>query len=320
MQVHDVDGVFLDVLLKGHREFGAFGFLDRNEVLDGKGVHDLAAEALGNHAGADALAGGIDGRSGTGRATADDEDVEGALGGDFFGGTSSRASIELGENFLDAHPALAEFCTIQEDGRHGHDLALFNFSLKEGAINHGAAETGVEHGHQVEGLHDIRAVVAGERDEGFGVVGAGQGLDLFDDRSVDLGRMTAGLQQGKDEGGELMAHRNAGKADARGFAGQADGEGGAQRGAEVFTKADPVGLIDDVHEQSAHVFGFGAVVEAGNDFDGTLQLLEIGFELGFDGGVEHGVLPVCGFQGKSAVNPKFPLKSALAWRGRCLMA
>jgi hypothetical protein len=62
LQVHDVDLVFLDVLLQRHGELGAFGVLHRDEVLDGKRVEHLAAEALGHHAGADALARGVDRR------------------------------------------------------------------------------------------------------------------------------------------------------------------------------------------------------------------------------------------------------------------
>ena len=72
-------------------------------------VEHLAAEALGDDAGADALAGGVDGRRGAGGAAADDEHVERrpcrrsrrglALGG---------AGVELGDDLLEAHAALVE--------------------------------------------------------------------------------------------------------------------------------------------------------------------------------------------------------------------
>ena len=45
-------------------------------------VEHLAAEALGDDAGADALAGGVDGGGGAGGAAADDEHVERVLGVD----------------------------------------------------------------------------------------------------------------------------------------------------------------------------------------------------------------------------------------------
>jgi hypothetical protein len=48
------------------------------------GVQHLAAEALGDDAGADALARGVDRRRGAGRAAADDQHVEGRLGAPSF--------------------------------------------------------------------------------------------------------------------------------------------------------------------------------------------------------------------------------------------
>jgi hypothetical protein len=59
--------------------FGPSVSLHRDEVLDGQRVQHLAAEALGDDAGADALARGVDGRRRAGRAAADDQHVEGAL-------------------------------------------------------------------------------------------------------------------------------------------------------------------------------------------------------------------------------------------------
>jgi hypothetical protein len=77
------------------------------------------------------------------------------------------------------------------------------------------ADAGVEHGHQVQRLHHVRAVVAGQRDDRSRSAFAGQGLDLLDHRRIDLGRVAAGLQQGQHQRGELVAHRDAGEADAR---------------------------------------------------------------------------------------------------------
>jgi len=73
-----------------------------------------------------------------------------------------------------------------------------------------------------------------------------------------------------------MAHRQAGEVNARGFAGQANGEGRATRGLTVGAQADPGGERGDVGQQQAHFFALGAVVERGDDFDRPLQLFEIG--------------------------------------------
>src|SRR5690606_8808868 len=120
LQVHDVDVVLAHVFFQRAGQFRAFGFLHRDEVLDGHGVQHLAAEALGRHAGTDALAHGVDGRRGAGRATADDQHVEGVLGVEFLGVAGGGAGVELGEDFLFAHAALAEQFAVEVDARHGH--------------------------------------------------------------------------------------------------------------------------------------------------------------------------------------------------------
>jgi hypothetical protein len=79
LQVHDVDVVILDVLLQRGDQLRAFGVADRDEVLDAQRVQHLAAEALGDDAGADALARGVDRRRRAGRAAADHEHVEGVF-------------------------------------------------------------------------------------------------------------------------------------------------------------------------------------------------------------------------------------------------
>ncbi|MNY82905.1 hypothetical protein D3C86_2252930 [compost metagenome] len=57
--------------------------------------------------------------------------------------------------------------------------------------------------------------MAGERDEGLELELALEGADRLDDVGLDLGRMAAGLQQRQHQGGELVAHGNAGEVDAR---------------------------------------------------------------------------------------------------------
>ena len=265
------------------------------KFLDRQRIHHLAAETLGDDAGTNALAGGVNGRCRTGRTAADDEHIEGFLIGDLGGGAGRCTGVESGDDFLDAHPALAEFFAVQIDRRDGHDLALVHLVLEHRTVDHRACHTRIEHGHQIERLHDVRAVMAGQRDEGFKVEAAGQGLDLLDHRGIDLRRVAAGLQQGEDQRGELMAHRNAGKVDARRFARLADGERGAQRGLAVFAQADLRRKFGNVDQHGAHFLRLVAVVQGGNDFDRALQFFEIGLELGLDVGVEHGGSPLAEF-------------------------
>src|SRR5690606_8787532 len=137
LQVHDIDVVASDVLLKCRRHFGAFGFFHRDEVFDGHGIQHLAAEALGHNAGIDAFARGIDGHCSPRWAAADNEHVEYVFLFEFFRLAGGRAFIQLGEDFLNRHTALAELRAIQKCGGHRQYLAFVDLVLEQGAVDHG---------------------------------------------------------------------------------------------------------------------------------------------------------------------------------------
>ena len=106
------------------------------KFYDAQGVQHLAAEALGHHAGADALAGGVDGGGGAGRATAHHQHVEHFLVGELGCVPGSGARIHLGQDLAQFHAAGAEGLAVEVDGGHAHDLALFHFLLEDTAIDH----------------------------------------------------------------------------------------------------------------------------------------------------------------------------------------
>ncbi len=135
LQVHDVDVIFLDVLLQRGGHFRAFRVLDRDEILDRHRVQHLAAEALGDDAGVDALARRIDRRRRAGRAAADDQHVEGRLVLELCGGAHRGARVDLGQHLLEPQPALGEQFAVQEHGGHGHDLARLDLVLEQGAVD-----------------------------------------------------------------------------------------------------------------------------------------------------------------------------------------
>ena len=143
-------------------EFRPVGLQHRDEVLDAHRVHGLAAHAFGQHAGADALAGGVHGRSRAGRPATDDEHVVSALRIQLRGIARRAAGVELRDDFLDVHPALAEMLAVQEDHRHGQHLAVGHFLLVQPTVDHDALDARVQHRHQVQRLHHVRAVVAGQ--------------------------------------------------------------------------------------------------------------------------------------------------------------
>lgn len=150
---------------------------------------------------------------------------------------------------------MAEHLAVEEHRRHRHDLALVHFALEQGAVDHHVLDARVQNRHQVQRLHDIRAVMTRERDVGLesqrlrGVDGA----NLLDEFGIHLGWMAADLQQAQHEGGELMAERDAGEADPGLFAGASDGERGFAGICAVFPHADKRGERLDLVQQLAQL-------------------------------------------------------------------
>jgi hypothetical protein len=86
--------------------------------------------------------------------------------------------------------------------------------LNKPTVDGHVAHARVENGHQVQRLHHVRAVVAGQRHVGLENQIHVQRLDLGDDIGWHLGRMATGLQKGQHQRRELMPHRDGGKAHA----------------------------------------------------------------------------------------------------------
>jgi hypothetical protein len=237
LQVHDVHPVLLDVFFQCTAQLGSVGVGHGDEVLDGQGVHDLAAEALAQDAGTDALPRRVHRRRRAGRSAAHHQHVEGRLLSQFGCVTRGGPGIEPGDDLLDAHAAVGEGLAVQVDAGHGHDLARVHLVLEQGAVDHHVMDVRVDGRHGVQGLHHVRAVVAGQGDVGLETEVAGDAANLLDHVGFQLGRVAAGLEQGQDQGGELVAHGQAGEADAGAFftlAHLADGEGGAAGVVAIF--------------------------------------------------------------------------------------
>ena len=137
-----------------------FGVGDRDEILDPHGVEHLPAKTFGDHAGTNTLARGIDRSGRTGRAATDHQHIERVLGGDLFRGTRHRSGVKLGHDLGQVHAPLPEHFAIEEHGRHGHDLAAFDFILEQRAVDCDMAGVGVERGDHVQRLHHVGAVLA----------------------------------------------------------------------------------------------------------------------------------------------------------------
>jgi len=287
LQVHHVDLVLTHVFFERAGQFRAFGFLHRDEVLDGHGVQHLTAEALGSDAGADALARGVDRRRSAGRAATDDEHVEGTLGLELLGITRTGAGVELGEDLLDAHTALAEGFAVEVEARHRHDLPRFDLILEQRAVDGHVVDVGVEHGHQVQRLDHVRAVLAGQREVGFEAVFALERLDLLDQFWRQLRRMAADLQQREHQRGELMAHGQAGEMQVDLAVVAHQGKRWPARIVAGGVQANLVAQAVDVVQQREHFLGLGAVVQRSDDLERLGDLFQVGLQLGLEIGIEH---------------------------------
>ncbi|MNR07070.1 hypothetical protein D3C85_1231740 [compost metagenome] len=154
------------------------------------------------------------------------------------------------------------------------------------------ADVRVEHGHQVQRLHHVRAVLAGQREIGFEVELALDRPDLLDHIARELGRVAADLQQGQHQRGELVAHGNAGEAQGDAGARAVQGERRATRVAAIGLQGDLVGQADDVLQQCEQFAGFVAVIEGRDDLERLGDLFEVGLQLGFKIGVQHVRIPL----------------------------
>ncbi len=137
-------------------------------------------------------------------------------------------------------------------------------------------------------MHHVRAVLAGQGKIGFELVVAVEGLDLLDDVLAGLGRMTANLEQGQDQGREFVAHGQTGEAQVDVLTGGQQGEGGTTLIAAVGAEADLIGQAGDILQQAVHFTGLRAIIEGRDDLDGARDAFEVGLELGFQICVQHG--------------------------------
>ena len=152
-------------------------------------------------------------------------------------------------------------------------------------------DTRVEHGHHVQRLDHVGAVLAGQGEIGFEMELTAQALDLFQDLGGDLGRVTARMQQGQHQGREFVAQRDAGEAQARFRAAAQDREGRhAVVGFRTFgaPPGDFVRQLGDIAQQGFQVPRRLDVVQGGDELDGLAQILQIAFQLGLQGLVQHG--------------------------------
>ena len=106
------------MLLQCQRKLGAIGFLHGDVVFNAQRIECLATKIFRHDTGADALARCIHRRGCTCRSAANHQHVKRIFGIELFGFALNALGIDLGQNFFQAHAALAKFGTVQKDGGH----------------------------------------------------------------------------------------------------------------------------------------------------------------------------------------------------------
>ncbi len=149
------------------------------------------------------------------------------------------------------------------------------------------ADPGVEHRHQVQRLHHVRAVLARQREIGFEIEVAVQALHRLDHLLCSAGGVAADLQQCEHQAGEFMPHRNAREPHADIGAGAADHETGPALVVGTDER-DLAAQARDLGQQRLKLARLGVVAQARDQFDRFADIDQIGFELLRQMSVEHG--------------------------------
>ncbi len=162
LAVDNVNVVIADMRFQRARQFLAFGFRHRDIVFDIHGIQHLTAEALAHQTGTDAFARRVDRRRRARRAGADNQHVIRIAFVQRFRRAFFCASIHFSDNLGQSHTSLAELFTVNKYRRNTHHVTFGDFVLEGAAINCRMFNTRVQHRHQVQRLHYVRAVMTGE--------------------------------------------------------------------------------------------------------------------------------------------------------------
>ena len=173
-----------------------------------------------------------------------------------FGGCGGAGKVRVAfQEFFDEAGgvdfAVGEGFAVEIDRRYALDVFRFYLFLKETAVNHFAAYSGVQQGKLVQRLHHVRAVVAGERDvsgEGERLThGADEGLDAL----IELERAAARLLDEREtrRGGDDLREEGFQFVAPGVFTGSKNKGDIAAKGGEVLADGVQHGLVE-LHEGS----------------------------------------------------------------------
>ena len=153
--------------LQRPRQLLAFGLRHGDVVFDVHGIEHLAAKTFAHQAGTNTFTRRVHRCRRARRAGTDDKHVVSIAFVQLFRRTFFSTGIHFGYDFGQRHTALAELFAVHVDRRNAHHVAIGDFILEGTAVNRRVLDARVQNRHQVQRLHHVRAVVAGERVIGF---------------------------------------------------------------------------------------------------------------------------------------------------------
>jgi hypothetical protein len=204
--------------------------LHRGVVLDRHRVEQLPTETLGEQPGADALARGVDRRGRPRGPTADDEHLERLQAIEPLRVAGRGSLVQSRHELLEGHPPLAEELAVAKDHGHRKDAALLDLTREDRAVDGDVADSRVEDAHQVERLHDVRAVLARLTEVRLEPVLPREAANGIQELRGGRGGVPAHLEQREYERGELVPERHPGELHLDVGADAHDPEGGAACG------------------------------------------------------------------------------------------
>ena len=196
------------------RQLWSGGPRHADEVFDARRFVHLSAHPVCHECHVEPLARRIDGGCGSGGPASGHDEVE-ALRPGCCHGLGSESAFELSEQVAQRSPSDVECLSVCRDGRYGLYAEMLCLFGPEGAVGYVVRDAGMVEGDEVERLHHVRAVRAGERDVGDQMDGAVEGADAGGCGGVgQVFPFSVGIEQGQQQRTEFVAARHGAEADA----------------------------------------------------------------------------------------------------------
>ena len=234
------DGIGLQVAEEVGRKLATGGLRHRNEVFNTLRFVHLTTDALRHDGHVETFACGVDRSRSSGRAAAHDHHVKAMLHG--FG-LGQFVAAGLFFQFVEQHTEVAaadvDLLIAKEHRRHALEFESIHLVLEKSAVHHLVTNAGIDQRHDIERLHHIGTVRAGERHVGAEVERGFEGGDAAAERGIgEVLTLSVGIEHGEQERGKLMAVGDAAEVDAGrlAFAQHTESEGGISFGADVETQ------------------------------------------------------------------------------------